>query len=181
MIDCRSEHVLPSLEWVQMHSKLFTLESENNVTCVCVCVWERERESTDGVWIGCWIHWLPLMNMLCISSRECFTHIACYWKFFLLHYVRTRGHKPLYTWIYIYIYIRTHAHTHTRRKVNILGGHSIGILSIEVYMYMCPIPNGFRDTDISYTVHCKMSNTHALTQVVECTDADGVIFENLLY
>jgi hypothetical protein len=35
-------------------------------------------------------------------------------------------------------------------KVNILGGHSIGRLSKQkVYMYMCPIPNGFRDRAIS--------------------------------
>jgi hypothetical protein len=35
-------------------------------------------------------------------------------------------------------------------KVNILGGHSIGHSKQEiVYMYMCPIPNGFSDRDIS--------------------------------
>jgi hypothetical protein len=35
-------------------------------------------------------------------------------------------------------------------NANILGGHSIGhSKQKEVYMYMCPIPNGFRDTAIS--------------------------------
>jgi hypothetical protein len=33
--------------------------------------------------------------------------------------------------------------------VNILGGHSIGHSKQKVYMYMCPIPNGFRDRAIS--------------------------------
>jgi hypothetical protein len=49
-----------------------------------------------------------------------------------------------------------------------LGGHSIGHSKQEVYMYMCPIPNSFRDTDISLysskIVHkkgilCTLSNT----------------------
>jgi hypothetical protein len=35
------------------------------------------------------------------------------------------------------------------RKVNILGRHSIDHSKQKVYMYMCLIPNGFRDTDIS--------------------------------
>jgi hypothetical protein len=34
-------------------------------------------------------------------------------------------------------------------KVNIPGGHSIGYSKQEVYMCMCPIPDGFRDTAIS--------------------------------
>jgi hypothetical protein len=34
-------------------------------------------------------------------------------------------------------------------EVNILGGHSIGYSTQKVYMYMCPIPNGFRDKVIS--------------------------------
>jgi hypothetical protein len=34
--------------------------------------------------------------------------------------------------------------------VSILGGHSIGhSMQKEVHMYMCPIPNGFRDRAIS--------------------------------
>jgi hypothetical protein len=35
------------------------------------------------------------------------------------------------------------------RKVNILGGHSIVILGNKVHMYMCPIPNGFRNRAVS--------------------------------
>jgi hypothetical protein len=34
-------------------------------------------------------------------------------------------------------------------KVNILGGHSIGHSKQKVYLYTCPIPNGFRDRAIS--------------------------------
>jgi hypothetical protein len=38
-----------------------------------------------------------------------------------------------------------------RGKVNIVGGHSIGHTKQKknVYMYMCSIPKGFWDTDIS--------------------------------
>jgi hypothetical protein len=35
------------------------------------------------------------------------------------------------------------------RKVNIPGGHNIGHSKQKMYMYMCPIQNGFRDTAIS--------------------------------
>jgi hypothetical protein len=35
------------------------------------------------------------------------------------------------------------------RKVNILGGHSIGHYKQKVCMYLCPIPNDFRVRDIS--------------------------------
>jgi hypothetical protein len=34
-------------------------------------------------------------------------------------------------------------------NVNILGGHSIGHSKETVYMYLCPIPNGFRDRAVS--------------------------------
>jgi hypothetical protein len=34
-------------------------------------------------------------------------------------------------------------------KVNVLGGHNIGHSRKKVYMYMCPVPNGFRDRTIS--------------------------------
>jgi hypothetical protein len=34
-------------------------------------------------------------------------------------------------------------------KVNTLGGHNIGHSKQKVYMYMNPIPNGFRDRAIS--------------------------------
>jgi hypothetical protein len=37
----------------------------------------------------------------------------------------------------------------TGEKVNILGGHSIGYSKQKLYMYMCTIPNYFRDRDIS--------------------------------
>jgi hypothetical protein len=37
----------------------------------------------------------------------------------------------------------------TGGKVNILGGHSVGHSKQKMYMYMCPIPNGFRDRAIS--------------------------------
>jgi hypothetical protein len=36
-----------------------------------------------------------------------------------------------------------------RGKVNILGCYSIGHSKQKVYMYMCPIPDGFRDRGIS--------------------------------
>jgi hypothetical protein len=36
-----------------------------------------------------------------------------------------------------------------QEKVNILGGHSIGHSKQKLCMYMCPIPNGFRDRAIS--------------------------------
>jgi hypothetical protein len=50
-------------------------------------------------------------------------------------------------------------------KVNILGGHSIDRSKQNLYMYMCSIPNGFRDGAISlystlYTVQA--SNTPCL-------------------
>jgi hypothetical protein len=34
-------------------------------------------------------------------------------------------------------------------KVNVLGGHSSSHFKQKLYMYMCPIPNGFRDRVIS--------------------------------
>jgi oligoribonuclease (3'-5' exoribonuclease) len=65
-------------------------------------------------------------------------------------------------------------------KVNILGGHSIGHSKQEVYMYMCPIPNSFRDRAISlYTVQT-LATRHVFTRVAKCIDVDGGIFENVL-
>jgi hypothetical protein len=58
------------------------------------------------------------------------------------------------------------------------------ILSKKVYMYMCPIPNGFRDTAFHPTVHCALyrrATRHVLTRVAKCIDVDGGIFENVLY
>jgi hypothetical protein len=53
------------------------------------------------------------------------------------------------------------------RKVNFLGGHSIGHYKQKLYMYMCPILNGFRDRATSlystlYTVHCT-DEQHAMS------------------
>jgi hypothetical protein len=36
------------------------------------------------------------------------------------------------------------------------------MLNKRVYMYMCPIPNGFRDRDISLYVHCTVEQ-HAIS------------------
>jgi hypothetical protein len=58
-------------------------------------------------------------------------------------------------------------------------------------MYMCSIPNGFRDRAVSLysavlysvqccTVHCP-DEQHVLTRVAKCIDVDGGIFENVLY
>jgi hypothetical protein len=46
------------------------------------------------------------------------------------------------------------------------------ILSKKVYMYMCPIPNGFRD---------RAATRDVLTRVAECADVDGGIFVGKLY
>jgi hypothetical protein len=56
------------------------------------------------------------------------------------------------------------------------------ILSKKVYMYMCPIPNGFRDRTISlYSTLYTVQTCHVLTRVAKCIDVDGGIFENVLY
>jgi hypothetical protein len=52
------------------------------------------------------------------------------------------------------------------------------ILRKEVYMYMCPIPNGFRNKSISLY---RQATRHVLTRVAKCIDVDGGIFENVLY
>jgi hypothetical protein len=46
-------------------------------------------------------------------------------------------------------------------KFSILGGHSIGHSKQNVYMYICPIPNGFRDRTFSLYTHI---HTHANTR-----------------
>jgi hypothetical protein len=49
-------------------------------------------------------------------------------------------------------------------------------------MYMCPIPNGFRDTAILlYSTLYRRATRHVLTRVAKCIDVDGGIFENVLY
>jgi hypothetical protein len=63
-------------------------------------------------------------------------------------------------------------------KLNILGGHRDGHSKQNVYMYMCPIPNSFRDRAISLY---SRAARHVLTQVTKCLDVDGGLFENVLY
>jgi hypothetical protein len=54
------------------------------------------------------------------------------------------------------MYTPTHGHTHIYiyiqdvpgGKFNILGGHSICHSKQNIYINMCPIPNGFRDRAI---------------------------------
>jgi TATA-box binding protein (TBP) (component of TFIID and TFIIIB) len=53
-------------------------------------------------------------------------------------------------------------------KVNILGGHSIGHSKQTVYMYMCPIPNGFRDRAISLHIF-KIVNKKQILRTVSNT------------
>jgi hypothetical protein len=51
--------------------------------------------------------------------------------------------------------VRTYIYSHTDiknvpgGKVNILGGHTMGHSEQKLYMYMCPIPKGFRDRSMS--------------------------------
>jgi hypothetical protein len=54
-------------------------------------------------------------------------------------------------------------------KVNILGAHSIGHSKQTVYMYMCPIPNGFRDRAISLYIF-KIVNKKEILRTVSNTD-----------
>jgi hypothetical protein len=63
-------------------------------------------------------------------------------------------------------------------KVNILRSHSIGHSKQKMYMYMCPIRNGFRDRAIS---RYRRATRHVLTRVAKCIDVDGGIFESVLY
>jgi hypothetical protein len=71
-----------------------------------------------------------------------------------------------------------------RGKATIVGGHSNGHSKQKLYTNMCPIPNGFRDRAISlystlYAVHT--SNTPCPHTSCKRIDADGGIFENVLY
>jgi hypothetical protein len=52
------------------------------------------------------------------------------------------------------------------------------ILSKNVYLYMCPIPNGFQDRAISLY---RLATRQVLTRVAKGTDVDVGIFENILY
>jgi hypothetical protein len=73
-------------------------------------------------------------------------------------------------------------------KVNILRGHRIGHSKQKLYMYMCPIPNGFRDKAMG-VIACIMetqdalrrTTLHVLTRTAKCIDVDDGIFENVLY
>jgi hypothetical protein len=54
----------------------------------------------------------------------------------------------------------------------------------KVYMYLCPIPNGFRDRAISlYTTLYRRATLHVLTRVAKYSyiDVDGRIFGNVLH
>jgi hypothetical protein len=63
-------------------------------------------------------------------------------------------------------------------NVNIPEGHSIGhSRQKKVYMYMCPILDGFRDHRTLY----RRATRHALTRAAKCIGVDGGIFENVLY
>jgi hypothetical protein len=55
-------------------------------------------------------------------------------------------------------------------------------------MYMCPIPNDFRDRAMDIIARIKegqdalrRATRYVLTRVAKCTDVDGVIFETVLY
>jgi hypothetical protein len=56
------------------------------------------------------------------------------------------------------------------------------ILSKNVYVYMCPILNGFRDRAISlYSTLYRQATHHVLTRVAKHIDVHSGIFENVLY
>jgi hypothetical protein len=60
----------------------------------------------------------------------------------------------------------------------------VSVILNKTVMYMCPISNVFRDTAISlYSSHRphKEATRHVLIRVAKCTDANGGIFENVLY
>jgi hypothetical protein len=52
------------------------------------------------------------------------------------------------------------------------------VLSKKVYIYMCPIQNGFRERAISVY---RRATCHVLTRVAKCIDVDGGISETVLY
>jgi hypothetical protein len=57
------------------------------------------------------------------------------------------------------------------------------ILSKKMYMYMYPIPNGFRDrvTDVIALIKESQDALRRATRVAKCIDVDGGILENILY
>jgi hypothetical protein len=57
-----------------------------------------------------------------------------------------------------------------------------------MYMYMCPVPNFFRDRAMDVIARIKerqdvlrRATRHVLTRVAKCTDVDDGLFENVLY
>jgi hypothetical protein len=52
-------------------------------------------------------------------------------------------------------------------KVNILGGHSIGHSKKKVWMYMCPIPNDFKDRAISLYISVSNIGIHCSSEKVD--------------
>jgi hypothetical protein len=62
-----------------------------------------------------------------------------------------------------------------------MGGHSIGHSNQKVYMYVCPIPNGFRDRAISlYTTKIvdkkETLNTVSNTGIYCSSDKFGTVY-----
>jgi hypothetical protein len=56
------------------------------------------------------------------------------------------------------------------------------ILCKNMYMFMCPIPNFFRDRAISlYSTLYRRATRHVLTRVAKCIDVDRGVFKNILY
>jgi hypothetical protein len=62
------------------------------------------------------------------------------------------------------------------------------ILSKKMYMYICPIPNGFRDRAMHVIARIKerqdalrRATRRILTRVAKCIDVDDGISENVLY
>jgi hypothetical protein len=52
------------------------------------------------------------------------------------------------------------------------------ILSKKVYMFLCPIPNGFQERATSLY---RQPTRHVLTRVAKSIDVNGGIFENVFY
>jgi hypothetical protein len=62
------------------------------------------------------------------------------------------------------------------------------ILSTKIYMYLCPIPKGFRDRGMDVIacikerqVALRRATRHVLTRVAKCIDVDGGILGKILY
>jgi hypothetical protein len=66
-------------------------------------------------------------------------------------------------------------------KVNILGGHRISHSKQKIHMYLCPVPSGFRDKDISlysskFVVKKAILLTVSNTGIYYSSDKVGIIF-----